>query len=90
MMGRFDAIMLDVDKGACGLTAASNGGLYVPCSLGAAHAALRPRGRLAVWSADYDPPFVRRMEEVECKVDVGKARTDPTSGSWNWIFVGSR
>jgi spermidine synthase len=88
--GRFDAIMLDVDNGASSLTAASNDGLYVARGLGAARAALRPSGRLAVWSAGDDPRFVRRMEEAGFRVDVVRARVRPSGGSWNWIFVGTR
>ncbi len=88
--GRFDAIMLDVDNGARGLTTAVNDGLYVASGLGAARAALRPGGRLAVWSADHDRRFVARLEEAGFRVDVVKARTHATGGSWNWIFVGTR
>lgn len=88
--GRFDAIMLDVDNGARGLTAAANDELYVATGLGAARAALKPRGRLAVWSAGGDPRFVARMEEAGFAVEVVKARTHPTGGSWNSIFVGTR
>jgi spermidine synthase len=87
---RFDAIMLDVDNGASGLTVASNRSLYGANGLGAARAALQPGGRLAVWSASDDPPFARRMEETGFTVDVVKARTHPTGGTWNWIFVGTR
>jgi spermidine synthase len=88
--GRFDAIMLDVDNGASGLTTAANEGLYVAAGLGAARAALRPGGRLAVWSAGADPRFVARMEQAGFAVEVVKARTHPTGGSWNSIFVGTR
>ncbi|MFM7137218.1 MAG: spermidine synthase [Planctomycetota bacterium] len=88
--GRFDRIMLDVDNGASGLTAAGNAGLYGMNGLGAARAALKPRGRLAVWSAGPDPRFVARMEEAGFSVEVVKARTHPTGGSWNAIFVGTR
>jgi len=88
--GRFDAIMLDVDNGARGLTAAANDELYVATGLGAARAALKPRGRLAVWSAGGDPRFVARMEEAGFAVEVFKARTHPTGGSWNSIFMGTR
>ena len=88
--GRFDRIMLDVDNGASGLTAAANDGLYGMNGLGAARAALKPRGRLAVWSAGPDHRFVARMEEAGFDVEVVKARTHPTGGSWNSIFVGTR
>lgn len=88
--GRFDAVMLDVDNGARGLTAAANDGLYVATGLGAARAALRPGGRLAVWSAGPDPRFAARMEEAGFAVEEVKARTHPHGGSWNTIFVGTR
>jgi spermidine synthase len=88
--GRFDSIMLDVDNGASGLTAAANEGLYGQTGLGAARAALKPRGRLAVWSAGPDHRFVADMEEAGFAVEVVKARTHPTGGSWNSIFMGTR
>jgi len=87
---RFDAIMLDVDNGASGLTTAGNDGLYQATGLGTARAALRPGGRLAVWSAEADPRFNARMEEAGFTVDVTKTRTHPTGGSWNWILIGTR
>lgn len=87
---RFDAIMLDVDNGASGLTAKANDRLYSAKGLGAARAALRPRGRLAIWSADADPRFAARLEQAGFTVDAVKARTYPTGGSWNTIFVGTR
>jgi spermidine synthase len=88
--GRFDAIMLDVDNGASGLTAAANDGLYLAAGLGKAHAALRPGGRLAVWSAGDDPRFVARMDQAGFDVEVVRARTHPNGGSWNSIFLGVR
>jgi spermidine synthase len=88
--GRFDAVMLDVDNGARGLTAAANDSLYGATGLGAVRAALRPGGRIAVWSAGSDPRFATRLEEAGFAVDVVRARTHPTSGSWNSIFLGTR
>ena len=86
---RFDAIMLDVDNGASGLTSAGNDSLYTARGLGIARAALKPGGRLAVWSADDDPRFAARMEAAGFAVNRVKTRTHPTGGSWNWIFVGT-
>ena len=88
--GRFDCIMLDVDNGARGLTTAANAGLYRAAGLGAARAALGPRGRLAVWSAGADPHFAAVMEEAGFTVEVVRARTHATAGGWNTIFVGTR
>jgi spermidine synthase len=87
---RFDRIMLDVDNGASGLTAAGNDDLYGINGLGAARAALKPHGRLAVWSAGPDHRFVARLEEAGFTVEVVKARTHPTGGSWNSIFLATR
>jgi len=58
---RFDAILLDVDNGPSALTLASNGWLYGHAGLVAAARALRPGGRLAVWSRGDDPAFVARL-----------------------------
>ena len=59
--GTYDAILLDVDNGPDGLTREGNDGLYSLPGLGAAKAALRPGGILAVWSAAPDPKFARRL-----------------------------
>ena len=59
--GTYDAILLDVDNGPDGLTRAGNDGLYSAVGLAAAKAALVPGGILAVWSADDDPAFTRRL-----------------------------
>ena len=87
---RFDAILLDVDNGASGLTAAGNDRLYSAAGLGTARAALRPHGRLAVWSANDDPRFLARMEKAGFTVSAVKARTHPQGGGWNTLFVGTR
>lgn len=87
--GRFAGIMLDVDNGASGLTVAANDGLYAASGLAAARRALRPGGRLAVWSAVDDPRFAGRMTDAGFVVEVVRARTHPTGGSWNSIFVGT-
>ncbi len=65
----FDAILLDVDNGPDGLTSAANAGLYSAGGLGAAMAALRPRGVLAIWSAAPDPAFARRLKATGAAVE---------------------
>jgi spermidine synthase len=86
--GRFDAIILDVDNGASGLTAATNRRLYSSTGLAMIRSALRPDGCLAVWSADADPAFVERMGQGGFTVTVERARTHATGGSWNSLFLG--
>ena len=61
--GAWDAILLDVDNGPEGLTREANDGLYSHAGLAVAHAALRPRGVLAVWSAHRDATFAARLHD---------------------------
>jgi spermidine synthase len=60
--GGYDAILLDVDNGPEGLTRALNDGLYSNKGLQSARNALKPRGILAVWSADAEPSFAAQLE----------------------------
>ncbi|KFL47474.1 hypothetical protein IL54_2898 [Sphingobium sp. ba1] len=65
----YDAILLDVDNGPDGLTAAANDRLYSATGLAAARAALTPGGILAVWSAGSDDAFTRRLSSAGFAVD---------------------
>ena len=69
--GRFDVVLLDVDNGPAAFTDGANSGLYDNAGVAAAHAALRPNGTLAVWSAWQDSKFEQRLRhhgfEVEAK-----------------------
>lgn len=65
----FDAILLDVDNGPDGLIHLANERLYCNWGLRAAHAALKPRGVLAIWSAYADDAFVARLESARFDVD---------------------
>ena len=86
--GGFDAIILDVDNGAQGLTIASNDRLYQAGGLGLLRRSLRPAGCLAVWSVDDDPAFVDRMRDCGFAVTVERARVHPRGGGWNHLFLG--
>jgi spermidine synthase len=86
--GRFDAVILDVDNGADGLTVAANDGLYAAAGLAAARAALRPGGRLAVWSAGDDPAFAERLGRAGLAVTVERARVHAGGGGWTTLFLG--
>lgn len=57
----YDAILLDVDNGPEGLTRRRNDNLYSATGLAAARNALRPGGVLAIWSADPDAGFSRKL-----------------------------
>ncbi|MBB6193506.1 spermidine synthase [Sphingobium wenxiniae] len=65
----YDAILLDVDNGPDGLIHLANERLYCNWGLRAAHAALRPKGILAIWSAYADDDFVARLEHARFDVD---------------------
>lgn len=59
--GEFDAVLLDVDNGPFGIASAGNDELYATAGLAAAQAALKPGGRLAVWSASPDGRFEKQL-----------------------------
>jgi spermidine synthase len=77
-VGRFDAILLDVDNGPDGLVRAANNRIYSAMGLAAAKAALRPNGVLAIWSAAPDAAFTLRLKEAGFAVDevVVRARSN--------------
>ena len=88
-VGRFDAVILDVDNGAAGLVAAGNDRLYSARGLERTRTGLRPGGVLAVWSTADDPEFVGRMRRVGFRTTVEKARIHATGGPWAFLFIGT-
>lgn len=70
--GRFDVVLLDVDNGPAAFTAANNAGLYDNGGVAALHAALRPRGTLAIWSAWEDRTFERRLRSHGFRVELAR------------------
>jgi spermidine synthase len=75
---RFDAILLDVDNGPIAMTSTLNERLYDRPGLLAAHAALRPGGLFAVWSATNEPDFERRLRAAgfDVRRESASARLD--------------
>ena len=85
--GGYDGIMLDVDNGPDGFIQLANERLYCSWGLRAAHAALRPGGLLAIWSAYDDDAFVERLEGAgfvvdEMKMRANGGRTGPRHTIW--------
>lgn len=83
----YDAILLDVDNGPDGLIHVANERLYCDWGLRAAHAALRPGGMLAVWSAYSDDAFGDRLRKAGFEVEVlalhsGGHHSDPHHVIW--------
>lgn len=76
----WDAILLDVDNGPEGMTRAGNDALYDMAGLGAARAALRRGGVLAVWSMGPDRHFTERLRRTGFAVEEVVARARGTSG----------
>jgi spermidine synthase len=77
--GQYDAILLDVDNGPDGLVRAENGRIYRFEGLRAAKAALAPGGVLAVWSAERDAAFTRRLEKAGFAVEEVEVRARPNN-----------
>jgi spermidine synthase len=76
----YDAILLDVDNGPEGMTQAANDRLYTSRGLGAARAALRPGGVLAVWSSGPDRAFALRLQKAGYEVEEKRARAGGVHG----------
>jgi spermidine synthase len=89
---RFDAILLDVDNGPEAFTVASNASLYGRAGLARLHAALRPGGRLVVWSAIESPAFQRALRSAGFREEVRavRARGAVRKGARHWLFVAQR
>lgn len=86
-VGMFDAIMMDVDNGAESFTTGSNRKLYGEKGIRTAKAALRTGGRIAYWSVDGEPAFVRALKRDGLAVSVHKVRSHATSGGYNRVIV---
>jgi spermidine synthase len=87
----YDAILLDVDNGPEGLTRSGNDWLYTRAGLAAAHAALKPSGVLAVWSASPEPAFSRLLRQTGFTVEEITVRArGPQGGSRHMIWLAER
>ena len=86
----FDAILLDVDNGPAGLTSKTNDRLYGLNGLRSAYAALRPKGILAVWAADPDPRFTKRLQQVGFTAEEVRVRGHGRKGQRYLIWLATR
>jgi spermidine synthase len=82
----YDAILLDVDNGPAALTRKANERLYNLSGLGAAYAALRPRGVLAAWSAKRDGNFTQRLRKTGFEVNEVAVRARGARGGARQII----
>jgi spermidine synthase len=86
---RYHAILLDVDNGPDGVYRA-NTALYKRAGLVAMHAALQPRGVLAVWSSFESATFTKWLREVGFAVDVVTIRAKYKGGPRHYIWFARR
>ncbi len=86
-VGRWDAILLDVDNGPDGLTHAGNDALYGARGLGQARRALRPGGLLAIWSVAPDVAFAARMTKAGFEVEEIPVRAHAGRGPRHVVWV---
>ena len=86
----YDAILLDVDNGPDGLTRRGNDALYAGRGLGAALAALRPGGTLAVWSATPDEAFTVRLRRAGFAAEAVPVRAHGTRGRKHFVWVANK
>jgi spermidine synthase len=87
----FDAILLDVDNGPDAFTSRDNEGLYGNAGVTTAHAALRPGGVFAVWSAFDDRKFSQRLRWAGFTPALHRVRARlKQGGPRHTIFIGTR
>lgn len=82
---RFDVILLDVDNGPFAISQPNNADLYDLVGLSYLYRALKPKGRLVVWSAGADKRYEQRLSDAGFAVRVvgtGKGR--------HVLFVGDK
>ena len=82
------AVLLDVDNGPVALTP-GNETLYTVAGLEVARRALRPMGRLVVWSAFDDRGFTHRLRQAGFRPSVEHARSrGKRGGRRHTLFLG--
>ena len=86
----YDAIMLDVDNGPVAMVRDGNARLYQQRGFELLSRALRPKGRVAFWSASQDKPFVERFGKAGFHVDAVAVKAYPQARRpSHTIFVGT-
>lgn len=89
--GTYDAILLDVDNGPTPMVKESNVRLYGHGGLQSLKRALKPGGRLAIWSASPDRSFEGRLRDAGFTAQAMPARLYPTAKrSAYMIYVGDK
>lgn len=87
---RWDTILMDVDNGPEAFTQGANDDLYSASGLSRMRSALKPGGKVAIWSAFEAPDFSRRLEFVGLRAEVHRVRAHNGKGARHVIYVGVR
>lgn len=72
---RFDAIALDIDNGPSAMVQRANARLYDERGVALLARALKPGGRLVVWSAGPDCAFERRLRTAGFRTQIVRAKS---------------
>jgi spermidine synthase len=83
----YQVILLDVDNGPAAWCQDSNRRLYDRRGLERIRRSLAPGGVLAVWSAQADPVFVKRLRQCGFAARAETARASGRKGSRHTIFL---
>jgi hypothetical protein len=87
----YDAILLDVDNGPVALVKDGNARLYEERGLAEIMRVLKPRGRVAFWSASQDAAFAKRLVKAGLKVEaIGAKAYEQARRNSHTIFVADR
>lgn len=89
-VGAYDVLLLDTDNGPEGTTEDANEWLYGASGLAAAHAALRPGGVLAVWSAFPSPAFTKRLAKAGFRVSEENVRSRGKRGQRHVVWLATK
>ncbi|MBA4150816.1 MAG: spermine synthase [Verrucomicrobia bacterium] len=88
---KYDAILLDIDNGPQAMVQKKNERMYDAFGLRQVSNALKPGGRVAIWSACADHEFVDRMSDVGFQVKVVPAKLYANAKRCAYtIFVGDK
>jgi spermidine synthase len=82
----YDAILLDVDNGPAAMVLPGNTRLYDNRGLTRLWHAVKPGGRIALWSAGIDRAFARRFAQAGFKVEAVPARLHANSKSSTYLI----
>lgn len=88
-VGRYDAVLMDVDNGPSAFSQEGNAALYDNGGVALMRRALAPHGVLAVWSAQEDRRYEHRLRHAGFRVRTERVRARlKGGGSRHVIFVG--